>query len=220
MSSSLVSPPESIETLADLLDRLGGIPLERIRFHPYPGTATEDDVLAALEAVDKRLYELIDGVLVEKAMGYSESVLAVYLAEVLNAFVRRCNAGLVSGPDGPFRLFIGRIRFPDVGFISWDRLPGRRRPKRPIPDLVPDLAAEVLSVSNTAAEMKRKLQDYFKAGVRLVWVIDPEARTLSVYTSPDSPTVLDETDTLTGAPVLPEFRLVLRELFAELDRQG
>lgn len=219
-SSSLVSPPESIETLADLLDRLGGIPLDRIRFHPYPGTATEDDVLAALEAADKRLYELIDGVLVEKAMGYSESVLAVYLSMALNSFVISRNLGLVSGADGPFRLFVGRIRFPDVGFISWDRLPGRRRPKRPIPDLVPDLAAEVLSASNTAAEMERKLEDYFKAGVRLVWVIDPEARTVSVYTAPDSPTVLHETDTLTGAPVLPEFRLVLGELFAELDRQG
>jgi Uma2 family endonuclease len=215
--SSAAAP---IETLADLVDRLGGIPLRRIRYHPYPGTATETDVLTALEAPRKRLCELIDGVLVEKPMGYTESVLAIFLAGVMNAFVRAQNLGLVSGPDGAVRLFAGRVRIPDVAFVSWDRLPGRRRPAQPVPDLAPDLAAEVLSAGNTAAEMARKLQEYFTAGVRLVWVIDPAARTLSAYTAPAAVTVLAETDTLTGDPVLPGFRLPLRELFAELDRQG
>jgi hypothetical protein len=67
------APPE---TVADLLARLGGIPPERIRMQPPPGLATEADVLAALAAPRKRLCELIDGVLVEKAMGFTEAVLA------------------------------------------------------------------------------------------------------------------------------------------------
>ena len=144
---------DAIDNLAELVERLGDIPLERIRFHPPPGTATEADVLAALEAPRKRICELIDGVLVEKAMGYSESLLAVYLIVQLDAFVRPRNLGLVTAPDRTMRLWAGRVRIPDIAFTSWDRIPGRRRPVQPIPDLAPDLAVEVLSRSNTPAEM-------------------------------------------------------------------
>jgi Uma2 family endonuclease len=200
---------EPIDTLADLVERLGDIPLERIRFRPPPGTATEDDVIAALEAPRKRICELIDGVLVEKAMGYSESLLATVLISVLWSHVRPRNLGLVTAPDGTVRLWAGRVR-----------MPGRRRPPQPIPNLAPDLAVEILSRSNTVAEMRLKRQDYFAAGVRLVWEVDPEARTVSVYTAPANPTVLAETDTLDGGAVLPGFTLALGELFGELDRQG
>ena len=212
--------PSAPETLADLLDRLGHVPAGRIRFRPPLGTATEADVLAALEAPRKRLCELVDGVLVEKAMGFGESVLALFLAELLNAFVRPRNLGLVSGPDGILRLGAGNVRIPDVAFTSWDRLPGRRRPAAPIPDLAPDLAVEVLSPSNTAAEMARKRAEYFAAGVQLVWEVDPRARAVRVYTTPDRMTELRDTDVLSGGAVLPGFGLVVRDLFAELDRQG
>jgi Uma2 family endonuclease len=218
MSAAFSNDP--IDNLAELVERLGGIPLERIRFRPFPGTATEADVIAAMEAPRKRLCELIDGVLVEKAMGYSESVLATALIAALWSFVRPHNLGLVTAPDGTMRLWAGRVRMPDVAFTSWDRMPGRRRPPQPIPDLAPDLAVEVLSRSNTAAEMRLKRQDYFTARVRLVWEVDPEARTVSVYTAPDGPTVLTEADTLDGGGVLPGFTLPLRDLFGELDRQG
>jgi Uma2 family endonuclease len=209
------------ENLAELLDRLGGIPPERVRLHPPPGTATEADVLLALEAPRKRICELINGVLVEKAMGYSESILASLVIEFLNAFVRSRNLGLVTAPDGTVRLWAGRVRIPDVAFFSWDRMPGRRRPPDPIPTLSPDLAIEVLSRSNTSSEMRAKRTDYFSVGVRLVWEIDPETRTVLVYSRADeADEVLAEADVLEGGAVLPGFRLPLRELFAELDRQG
>jgi len=207
--------------LADLLERLGHVPPERIRLHPPLGTATEADVLAALEAPRKRICELIDGVLVEKAMGYTESVLASYLIQLLNAFVRPENLGLVTAPDGTVRLWAGRVRIPDVAFFSWDRLPGRQRPREPIPTLAPDLAVEILSRSNTPAEMRRKREDYFTVGVLLVWEVDPDTRTVHVYLTPEpDAAVLTEADTLDGGAVLPGFRLPLGELFAELDRQG
>lgn len=208
------------DSLADLVQRLGGIPLDRIRLRPPPGTATEADVIAAMEAPRKRLCELIDGVLVEKAMGYTESVLATYLIVQLDAFVRPRNLGLVTAPDGTVRLWAGRVRMPDVAFTSWDRMPGRRRPPEPVPGLAPDLAVEILSRSNTPGEMRLKRQDYFAAGVRLVWEIDPQPRTADVYTDVDVVAHLTEADTLDGAEVLPGFVLPLRELFAELDRQG
>jgi Uma2 family endonuclease len=215
MTTVLEEPPV-IDTVADLMERLGGIALERIRFRPAPGTATEADVITARER-DQRICELVDGVLVEKAMGFPESILAVALAALLRAFVRPRNLGLVSGADGTMRLFPGLVRIPDVAFASWDRLPGRQMPRVPIPDLAPDLAVEVLSEGNTAAEMARKRSEYFAAGVRLVWMIDPRTRTATVFTGPEQSTALDESQTLDGGTVLPGFLLPLRELFAELD---
>src|SRR5262249_685554 len=150
-------------------------------------------------------------------MGYSESVLASYLIVLLDTFVRPRNLGLVTAPDGTVRLWAGRVRIPDIAFFSWDRLPGRRRPREPIPPLAPDLAAGILSRGNTPAEMHRKREDYFAVGVRLVWEVDPEARTVHVYTAPDTATVLTESDTLDGGAVLTGFVLPLRDLFAELD---
>ena len=101
--------------------------------------------------------------------------------------------------------------------MSWDRFPGGKLPKTPIPAVAPDLAVEVLSDSNTEGEMRRKLQDYFTAGVRLVWYVDPRTRTAAVYTSPEQCTVFDENGVLTGGDVLPGFELPLRELFAEIE---
>jgi hypothetical protein len=71
-------PSHRPETVADLLRRLGGIPARRVRLHPTPGTATERDVIAANESKERTaLYELVDGTLVEKGMGYEESEIAV-----------------------------------------------------------------------------------------------------------------------------------------------
>ena len=106
-----------IDNLADLLEHLGDISPKRVRFRPAPGTATEQDVLAIHDHED-RLYELVDGVLVEKAMGLSESLLAGALIEVLRSFVRPRNLGLVTAPDGMVRLAADLIRIPDVAFIS------------------------------------------------------------------------------------------------------
>jgi Uma2 family endonuclease len=212
---------DPVDNLAELLERLGNIPPERIRMRPPPGTATEADVLEALEAPRKRICELIDGVLVEKAMGFTESLLGSYLIVLLDAFVRPRNLGLVTAADGTVRLWAGRVRIPDVAFFSWDRMPGRRRPPEPIPTLAPDLAVEVLSRGNTPGEMLLERQDYFSAGVHLAWEIDPRQRTVTVYTSPETPTaVLTAADTLDGGTVLPGFSLPLGDLFAELDRQG
>ena len=222
MSTALVETENELaDTVAELLEQLGGIGPERVLVRPALGTATEVDVLKALEARRKRICELIDGVLVEKAMGYSESRLACYLIVLLDNFVRPQNLGLVTGPDGAIRLWAGRVRIPDVAFFSWESIPVRRLPKQPIPTLAPDLAIEVLSAGNSLREMLLKRQDYFSVGVRLVWIIDPRARTVSVFTSAESPAaVLAESEVLDGAPVLPGFTVSLREFFAELERHG
>jgi Uma2 family endonuclease len=213
-----VTSRSAIDTLADLLERLG-VPAERVRFHPAPGTATEADVVS-VDRREDRLCELVEGVLVEKAMGLKESLLAGALIDCLRSFVIPRNLGLVSGEAGMMRLFPGLVRIPDVAFASWQRFPDGRVPKDPIPDVVPDLAIEVLSESNTPAEMTRKLGEYFSAGARLVWIVDPDVRTVAVHTAPGQIVVLGESDAIDGGAVLPGFSLKLRDLFSELDRQA
>lgn len=201
-------------TAADLVEHFGPILLTRIRLDPPPGMATEQDVIDIHDHED-RLYELIDGVLVEKAMGFYEAYLALSLGSILGGFVQQHRLGIVVGADGMIRLSPGLVRIPDVSFVSFDRLPNRQIPREPIADLVPDLAIEVLSKSNTKKEMDRKLRDYFKAGVRLVWYVQPDDHTVEVFTSPRARLVLRENQALDGGDVLPGFTLPLPQLFAE-----
>ena len=79
--------------------------------------------------------------------------------------------------------------------------------------MAPDLAIEVLSAGNTAAEMQRKLRDYFTAGVKLVWYIDPATRSAKSYTAEDKFIAVDESGSLSGGDVLPGFELPLGALF-------
>ena len=206
-------------SLADLQNRLGGIPLERIRLVPPPGCATEEDVLE-IEAREDRLYELEDGILVEKPMGWYESLLGVLIATAITKYLDDHRLGKVLGADGSLNILPGMVKIPDVSFISWDRWPKQPLPRRPIPALVPDLAVEVLSETNTEKEMDDKLLKYFQAGVRLVWYVYPETHTAKAFTSPTLATESDENGVLDGGDVLPGFQLSLRELFERADQQA
>jgi Uma2 family endonuclease len=205
-------------TAADLARQFGPMPLDRFCFAPMPGTATEDDLLDFNER-QGRLYELVDGVLVEKPMGLPESYLAAALIRILGVFATEHKLGAVTGADGMIRLAPGLVRIPDIAFISWDHFPNRQFPTDRIGAVAPDLAVEVLSASNTRQEMERKRQDYFAAGTRLVWEVDLETRTVTVYPVPHDPTVFREDQTLDGGAVLPGFSLPLRQLFAVFDPQ-
>src|SRR5437868_5010795 len=119
--SAIESLPPVI-SLAELVHRLGDIPLERIPTEPPPGTAKEEDVLRR-PGGEKRLYELVDGVLVEKPMGYYESLLAMFLGNRLEAYLQTNPIGEVLGADATMRLFPGLVRLPDVAFVSWERAP-------------------------------------------------------------------------------------------------
>ena len=209
---TLMNPPTQFATVADLLDRLGDIPAERVRLLPTPGTATEQDVLN-VHAREKRLCELVDGVLVEKPMGFNESLVAMRIVILLGAFIEGKKLGVISGESGMVRLLPGLVRIPDVAFLSAEKLPGRKPPLEPIPQIYPDLAVEVLSKSNTRREMAMKLDEYFTVGVRLVWIVDPRKRTVAVYHSPSDAQVLDETQTLGGEDVLPGFKVQIKQIF-------
>ena len=203
-------------SFSDILTDLGNIPPHRVRSEPKPGTATIDDLLRVNN--QGGMCELVDGALVEKAMGWRESLIALALGRYISEFVLARNLGLVSGPDGFMRILRTQVRGPDVAFVSWDRLPGGKVPEERVPELVPDLAVEVLSEGNTYAEMARKRREYFHAGVRQVWMIDIEERTVAVYSDITQHQIFDETQNLTGGDILPGLEISLTTLFGELDR--
>ncbi len=205
-------------TIADLLKKLGNIPPERVHLNPPLGSATEKDVLE-MERRTKRICELVDGVLVEKTLGVEESFVAFWLGYLLNRFLAEHKLGFLAGADGPFRLWPGLVRIPDISFVSWDQLPNRKIPKKPIPDLHPDLAVEVLSRKNTKAEIDRKLHEYFHSGTRLAWIIDPRKRNVRVHTAPEQFQLLTEDQILDGGDVLPGLSLPLREVFSQLEEE-
>lgn len=198
--------------LAELVRRLGDIPLHRVRMTPAPGTATLEDAIAAERC------ELIDRCLVEKAMGLRESLIAAYLIRVLGDFVDKHNLGIVTGEQGTMQILPWTVRIPDVAFVAWSQMPGGKLSSEPIPPLTPTLAIEVISESNTPREMKRKRREFFKAGTKRVWEIDPRKRTARDYHSATRKTELSEDDTLDGGVILPRLKIALRDVFAVLDR--
>ena len=214
--SSISESGVPIWTASDVIARFGDIPIARIRTSPPPGEATEADVIELNERHD-RLYELIDGTLVEKAMGWQEAELAIIIATLLGNFVAKNRLGKVFGPDGMFRLEPEQIRVPDVAYVSKERFAGRPPAPGAFWELGCDLAVEVISPSNTRREMERKLNDYFAAGVTLVWLIYLIPREVVVYTSPQHSATLRGDDVLDASTVLPGFYVPVAQLFAELD---
>ena len=147
-------------------------------------------------------------------MGLWESIIAGDILTDINNHVRPRKIGYVSGEAGMMRLLSQRVRIPDVAFISSETLARAGNPRGPVPSIAPDLAVEVLSEGNTRAEMAQKLREYVDSGTRLVWYVEPPARTVAVYHKAGEPTrVLTEADALDGEDVLPGFALAVVEIF-------
>ena len=207
---------ELTQSFADIAERLGDIPLDRIIWLPRP--ATEEDVVLYTEKHGPA--ELIEGFLVEKAMGFRESFLAASLIMFLKNFIGPRKLGLVGAPDAIMRLSPGVVRLPDVCFVTWERLLATEAHTKKVAPLGPDLAVEILSEGNTRKEMDKKRRQMFAAGTKLMWIIDPKTRTADIYddpTQPDRMVKIGETEALDGGAVLPGFRLPLADLFADLD---
>lgn len=202
-------------TWSDFLEDLGQIPASRVRRDPTPGNATIEDLVRVNEAGGQ--CELVDGALVEKAMGWQQSLIAAVLIELIGGFVRRNKLGWVAGADGFIKLFPNLVRGPDVAFFGRQRMPDGKLPQEKVPAIVPDLAIEVLSDSNTRSEMMRKCREYFLAGVTQVWMFDLRQRTVAVYTAVSAYHVFDEDQVLSAGDILPGLSVSLAEVFGELD---
>jgi Uma2 family endonuclease len=169
--------------------------------------------IASVEDIER--YEVIDGVRVEREpIGAFETVLASWLCYLMNSFAAGKKLGLAVN-EVLFVLNVTRNlhRRPDGAFVSYARWPTAVVAREPAWNVVPDLAIEIVSPTNLAEEIDRKITDYFQAGVRLVWVFYPDSGRVYVYESPTHVSILEGIDTLDGGEVLPGFRLPIAQLY-------
>ena len=177
----------------------------------------EGTVLSPEEAL---LYEVVDNQVVKlPPIGAYEVRLAALLAARLEMFARQQQLGRAV-QDMLFDLpgATGRQRRPDVAFVSFDRWPPHRRiPRTEAWDVVPNLAVEVVSRTDSGDSIVDKIAEYFHAGVDRVWVVFPSQEQVYTYESPISIRILTRADELSGEPILPHFRLPLVELFEDVE---
>jgi len=171
---------------------------------------TPDDLLTM---PDGDRYELVDGHLVEHHRGAWAVHVASQLMILIAQFDRDRKLGWILMSDASYQCFPnGRVRMPDLSFIRVGRLPGKRVPIGHI-KIAPDLAIEVISPTDIAHDVDGKVDEYLRAGVRLVWVVNPEVRTVLIYRLDGSIIGLREADHLDGEDMIPGFRCPVADLF-------
>lgn len=175
-------------------------------------SCTPEDLL---RLPDGKLYELVDGYPVEKKMGAESAWIGGELLAVLRNFCREHNLGNVFPADVGFQCFPfapNLVRKPDVSFVRRGRFPGGVLPSGNA-RLAPDLAVEVVSPNDTYYEVEQKVHDYLRAGVLLVWVVNPATRTVRIHRPGGALSDLEGQQDLTGENVLPGFRCLVADLF-------
>lgn len=214
MSTAIL--PQTEMTAEEVAARVGAVPFRRIRSEPVPGTATEEDV-ERIRREEGVLCELIDGVLVEKAVSDLTAILALEIGAILRNFVVAHRLGWVVGADGYIRLFETQLRAPDVAFVRKDQRAGGRPLTQGYSDVAPALAVEVFSPGNTLREMQQKRGEFFAAGTELFWIVYPDRREVEVSTGPKSHRIVRTNETLDDGTVLPGFSIQVADLFANIE---
>jgi Uma2 family endonuclease len=161
-------------------------------------------------ANEDRLFELIDGELVEKMPSWIPSLLAGWIQTYFNIYLLQNPIGAVTGEQGGFRLNRTNLLIPDVGYISYERLGA-------IPDrevlTAPDIAVEVKSPTDRLKALQRKAQKYLDAGTKIVWLVIPKDKAVEIYEQGQPMQKLGVNDTLTCGDILPGFTLRVADIF-------
>jgi Uma2 family endonuclease len=180
---------------------------------------TPEDLLKIPEG---KHYELVDGQLVEREMSLRACEVAANIIYILGNYTRRRDLGGVYSSEVGYQCFPeapNKVRKPDVSFIRKDRLSAEMTEGHvPIP---PDLAVEVVSPGDSYYDVMEKVREYLRAGVRLVWVLDPNSRVLEIYRVDGAGGPLDDSRELSGEDVIPGFACKVVDLFeTALHRQS
>lgn len=168
---------------------------------------------------DAHRYELVEGrLLVREPAGYTHGSVAAKVIARLVQHVDEQSLGVVLATDTGYILRRGpdTVRAPDVSFVSRERIPDPA--PRSYAELAPDLAVEILSPSNRPAEIEARVRDLFRAGTRLVWILNPDAQAASVRRPGRPSRELGPDDSLDGEDVIPGFRCPLADIFRALSR--
>ena len=167
-------------------------------------------------------YECVDGRFLEaKSLGAFESDVTSLLFLLMGSFVFERRLGrIVSETLFSIEPSKGLKRRPDLAFVSQDRWPlDRPAPRQSAWDVIPDLAVEVVSPTNTASEIVVKVAEYFHAGVREVWVVYPVEAQIYAFQSPRTVRVFLSGDTISESPAIPDFQLRLSEVFKSSEEE-
>jgi Uma2 family endonuclease len=176
-----------------------------------PMRFTPQDVERASDRDGKR-YELIDGELKEKTVGFESLVIATRISERFNAaFFPHTGVAAVEAMIYCFSR-PNHGRKPDVVYVQLDRFKDRNIPTGDL-HLAPDVAIEVLSPGNSGIEIEEKLGEYLEAGVKMVWIVNPDARTIRIYRDDNTTRLFHAGDVIENEPLLPGFRLPVGEVF-------
>jgi Uma2 family endonuclease len=174
--------------------------------------ATAEELLNA--SPDLARCELVRGELIMMSPGRARhAAIAMRIGRSLLDFVQSNSLGEVFDSSAGYLLARNpdTVREPDVSFVCTERM--RQQDLDAFLEGAPDLAVEVLSPGNTAAKMREKMTEYFDAGCRVVWIVDPQRRSVTVHRPRSHPVLLTEDDTLTEQELLPGFSLAVREIF-------
>ncbi len=175
---------------------------------------TAEELWEMPEVPGKR-FELVRGELAEvpgASVRHGQIVASVFL--LLHTFASERGLGVVLGDGVAYiiRRDPDTVRVPDASFIASERLPVGELPET-FREGAPDLAVEVVSPNDEAEEVRAKVREYLQAGSRLVWVVWPRLRTVSVYSPVGITREVESDDELEGGEVLPGFRARVSDLF-------
>jgi len=176
-----------------------------------PKKAWTDEELMRLKHEGK--VELVNGELrLMTPAGGRQGEVNANLTILLGSHVRQHKLGKVYDAQTGFRPPGGNLRAPDVSFVRLERLPGGQSPQGFIP-FPPDLAVEVFAPGETVADYEEKVEEYLDWGVKLVWLVDSEAQTVTICRSGGERVMLKGDDVLSGEEVVPGFQCPVRTLF-------
>lgn len=165
---------------------------------------------------DTKGFELVAGLILEKAMGIQASIISVNVMRLLSSYVYAHELGYVMDSDAGYRLSEDRprnVRKPDVSFVARGRFPNEKIPQG-YAELAPDLAVEVISPNDLADDVEKKRKEYLDAGVRLIWVVHPSTEIVLTYSSNGECACLHGNDELQGDPVIAGFSCRVTDLFS------
>ncbi len=158
-------------------------------------------------------YELVEGEVIKTAPpGFQHGGVALKLGSLLLAYAQQHRLGWV-GVESGYVLQPGTVRAPDVAFVKQERIPAEGDAQTFF-NGPPDLAVEVVSPSDDAAEVEMKVHDYLRSGVAQVWVVYPEGKRVHVFTNDGKVVRYSDGDTLPGGGLLPGLEIAVAELFA------
>lgn len=166
---------------------------------------------------DGKRYELVDRVLVEVSRSKPTHglVQALLVAHLVSHVLPRRLGKVFSDVGFVLRRSPDTLRAPDIAFVAAARLADHDLNEYVVG--APDLAVEIVSAHETTDEVLGKIEEYFGAGARAVWIIYPERRKVYAYSDPNRVQIVPPEGTLTGGDILPDFSLALTELFKGVD---